>query len=129
MLITLWRAGLRYGPIIDAASKLSARKGQAIAARAKLMRMTGQDGALLDDYVTARISAVSSALFGPAVSGAQAKETAYLKHMRRLKPELATKLDTLLTEMRGLPAGLPASAAITYVEAFELTLEQLAHDT
>ncbi len=129
MLITLWRAGLRYGPIIDAASKLSARKGQAIGARAKLMRMTGQDGALLDDYVTARMSAVSSALFGPAMSGTQAKEAAYLKHMTRLKPDLATKLNDLLSEMRSLPAGLPASAAITYVEAFELTLEQLAHDT
>lgn len=129
MLITLWRAGLRYGPIIDAATKLSARKGQAISARAKLMRMTGQDGALLDDYVTARISAVSSAVFGPTVSGTQAKEKAYLKHMSRLKPDLTTKLNALLVEMRALPAHLPASAAITYVEAFELTLEQLAHDT
>ncbi|MEL6684419.1 MAG: hypothetical protein AAFN63_00010 [Pseudomonadota bacterium] len=129
MLITFWRAGLRYGPILDVHSKLSARKGQAISARAKLMRMTGQDGALLDDYVTARMSAVSSALFGPVISGAATKEQAYLKHMKRLNPELTEKLTSLLNEMRALPADLPASAAISYVEAFELTLEQLAHDT
>ncbi|EBA11117.1 hypothetical protein [Roseobacter sp. CCS2] len=129
MLITFWRAGLRYGPIVDAVSKLSARKGQAISARAKLMRMTGQDGALLDDYVTARMSAVSSALFGPVISGTATKEQAYLKHMKRLNPALTEKLTTLLNEMRNLPAHLPATAAISYVEAFELTLEQLAHDT
>ncbi|PJI85764.1 hypothetical protein BC777_2110 [Yoonia maricola] len=129
ILITFWRAGLRYGPIVDAVSKLSARKGQAISARAKLMRMTGQDGALLDDYVTARMSAVSSALFGPVISGAATKEQAYLKHMKRLNPSLTDKLTELLDEMRDLPPHLPASAAISYVEAFELTLEQLAHDT
>ncbi|MEJ8561930.1 hypothetical protein QTO30_12380 [Yoonia sp. GPGPB17] len=129
MLITFWRAGLRYGPIVDATSKLSARKGQAINARAKLMRMTGQDGALLDDYVTARMSAVSSTLFGPAISGTATKEQAYLKHMRRLHPALTEKLTSLLNEMRSLPPHLPATAAISYVEAFELTLEQLAHDT
>lgn len=129
MLITLWRAGLRYGPIADATTKLTARKGQAISARAKLMRMTGQDGALLHDYVTARMSAVSSALFGPTISGTANKEQAYLKHMKRLHPALTDKLISLLNEMRALPEHLPASAAITYVEAFELTLEQIAHDT
>lgn len=129
MLITLWRAGVRYGPIIHARTALSARKGQAINARAKLMRMTGQDGALLEDYVTARISAVSSALFGPALSGTATKEQAYLKHMQRQNPDLTEKLTALLNEIRALPAHMPASAAITYVEALELTLEQLAHDT
>ena len=129
MLITFWRAGLRYGPIIGAQGKLSARKGQAIAARAKLMRMTGQDGALLDDYVTARMSAVSSSLFGAKVSGTAAKEAAYLKHMQRIQPAIAEKLAELLAEMRNLPPHIPASAAIAYVEAFELALEQLAHDT
>ena len=129
MCITFWRAGLRYGPILDARTKLSARKGQAISARAKLMRMTGQDGALLDDYVTARMNAVSSALFGPTISGTATKEQAYLKHMKRLHPALTEKLTSLLEEMRGLPPHLPATAANSYVEAFELTLEQLAHDT
>jgi len=49
--------------------------------------------------------------------------------MKRLHPALTEKLTSLLEEMRGLPPHLPATAAISYVEAFELTLEQLAHDT
>lgn len=129
MLIVLWRAGLRYGPIQSAMSKLSASKMQAIAARARLMRKTGHDGALLSDYVSARMAAVSTGLFGTALSGAQTKERAYLKHMARQKPDLTETLRNLLAEIRNLPPNTPASAAITYVDAFERTLEQLAHDT
>ncbi len=129
MLIVLWRAGLRYGPIGMPQSKLGASKLQAIAARARLMRLTGQDGALLSDYVAARITAVSSAIFGAAYPGAAAKEAAYLKYIARSDPAQAENLSTLLAEIRSLPPQISSTQAITYVNAFERTLEQLAHDT
>lgn len=129
MGVVLWRSGLRYGPIIADSSRLTASKLGAISARAKLMRLTGQDGAMLSDYAAARIAAASAAIFGAMRPASLTEEEAFLRHLKRHAPEYEQRLTHLLGEIRALPAQTPARLAITYVEDLETLLEQTANVT
>lgn len=126
MVLTLWRAGLRFGPVTQAARGLGASKQTANTARARLMRLTGQDGALLGDYAKTRLVAFAAR----SLPAAQSKDVdAALGYARRRNPKLARKLEDALAVIGALPPHLPASSAIEHVDRFELILEQLEHDT
>ncbi|MEM8981218.1 MAG: hypothetical protein AAGD04_17225 [Pseudomonadota bacterium] len=129
LALLLWRAGLRYGPVMQEQSEIEASKLQAIAAQARLLRLTGQDGALLADYVQARLASVAFRLFGPTGTRASGDREALLRHTGRHHPEMATHLQTALATIDGLPARLPARDAITHVDALETILETITHDT
>ena len=129
LALVLWRAGRRFGPVRGEVTGLTASKRQAIAARARLMRMTGQDGAMLGDYVSARLAAVAATLLGPQHTGTATRETALLRHAARRDPALADALAEIVARIRALPDRLPAADAIHHIDRFEELLEQTAHDT
>ena len=129
MAVTLWRAGLRFGPLPPSVSGPAASKEHAMSAQAKLLRLTGQDGALLREYVPARLAAVAGSLFGAhhALPGGDA--AAILRHLERRDPGLGTRLSDVLDAIRDLPDTLKAREAIGFVDEFEGILEQITHDT
>lgn len=129
MGIVIWRSGLRYGPILGGATDTKTSKLGAITARARLMRLTGQDGALLKDYAAARIAALSASLYGNLRPSHASDQEAFLSHLSRRAPDLADQIAAHLAQMQALPPNLTASAAIQYVEKFESLLEQTAHVT
>ncbi|MBO6892187.1 MAG: hypothetical protein JJ866_09620 [Roseibium sp.] len=128
LALALWRAALRYGPIRSGLSGPGASKSLAIRARARLMRLSGQDGALASEYASARIAAKAEALFGAAHARYYSSEDEFLKYADRRHPDEAERLRAILNEIRMLPVYLPASEAIHQIDELEQVLEQITHD-
>jgi hypothetical protein len=123
--LTLW---IRYGPIRSDGAAPGASKSLAVRARARLMRLSGQDGALAREYAAARIAATAEALFGVAHARHYASEDEFLKYADRRHPAQAPLLRGILSEIRTLPAHLPASEAIHQIDKLEQVLEHITHD-
>ncbi len=128
LALAVWRGGLRNGPVDRWGERDRAGSRSANLVRARLMRLTDQDGALLADYVKARLQVQAAATLGPALAAGTSEE-AYLRYVRTRAPQLAEKLESTLERIRALPAHLDATDAIEHVDQFELTLEQIVHDT
>ena len=126
LALVLWRSFRRAGPVIRGASE--GGKLQAIRARARLMRLTGQDGALLADYAAARIAATAARLVGPGHARQIGEEQAFLRYLARRRPELAVRLEEIVGKLKALPARIPATVAIHHVEDLEQILELIAND-
>lgn len=129
LALLLWRASLRYGPVIEERSEIEASKRHAITAQARLLRLTGQDGALLADYAQARLASVAYRLFGPAGARAAGDREDILQQLARHHPQMAVRLRAVLETIDTLPARLPAREAIKHVDALETILETITHDT
>ena len=129
LALLVWRAGLRYGPVMQEQSDIEASKLQAITAQARLMRLTGQDGALLADYAQTRLASAAFRLFGPTETRPGGDREAVLRYTGRHHPEIATRLQTVLAAIDTLPARLPARDAIKHVDELETILETITHDT
>lgn len=133
LALALWRSFRRAGPVA-ASSSVAVSTGpeggklQAIRARARLMRLTGQDGALLGDYATARIAATAARLVGPGQARLIGEEQAFLRHIARRRPDLSARLADVVTRLRALPPRIPATTAIHHVEDLEQILELIAND-
>ena len=128
LALVLWRSLRRAGPVA-AMNGAGLDKLQAIRARARLMRLTGQDGAMLADYAAARIGATAARLVGPGHARQIGEERAFLRHVARRNTELAERLEAVLAAMHALPPRVPVAAAIGHVEDLEQILERIAHDT
>lgn len=128
LALAIWRGGIRSGPIADPQSGLGTGKRTANRVRARLMRLTDQDGALLSDFIETRLRARAAKVFGTTHKTRGSPEQAYLKFVHARRPELASRLDDLIQAIRALPPHISADDAIEYVDQFELILEQLADD-
>jgi len=128
LALFLWRAALRYGPTRPETAGPGAGKDIAVQARARLLRLSGQDGPLARDYAAARLAATASQLFGPAHARHYAGEQAFLTYTERRHPALAPQLHGVLDTIHKLPARLPASDAIQHIDQLEQVLEQITHD-
>ncbi|MEL6953567.1 MAG: hypothetical protein AAFN09_07265 [Pseudomonadota bacterium] len=129
LLIALWRGGLRDGPVRALSRRAGISKTLAISARARLMRLTGQDGRLVNAYATARVAATANALLGPAHGPAYSSDAAFQKYVARRHPRLSPRLSEILDRVRTLPDKIAASEAAHLVEDLETILEDIAHDT
>lgn len=129
LALALWRSAMRYGPVRADAMGPGAGKSLAIAARARLMRLADQDGALLGEYAKARIGAVAGQIFGPAHARHYAREDSFLGYVERRHPRHAPALANVLDSIHALPARTPAAQAISHVDELERVLEQIGHDT
>ncbi|MHA7775945.1 hypothetical protein [Roseibium sp. M-1] len=128
LALAVWRAALRYGPVLSEDLTPGAGKDVAVRARARLMRRSGQDGALTREYASARIAATASALFGPGHARHYSGEEAFVTYAERRHPALAPRLRGVLDNIRKLPARLTAGEAIHHIDQLELILEQITHD-
>lgn len=126
MALILWRAGFRYGPLQRDRSGFGASKLVANTARARLMRLTGQDSRMLPDYVRTRLQSVATEYLGLAHAS---QPDAAMRYIARKRPDLAPELEAVLDNMRNSPSWLTAQAAIDYVDQLETILERLKHDT
>jgi len=128
LALAIWRSSMRYGPVLAQDLSPGAGKDIAVQARARLMRRSGQDGALTREYAAARIAATASTLFGPAHARHYSGEDAFLTYTERRHPALAPRLRTVLDGIRRLPARLSAAEAIHQIDQLEQILEQITHD-
>jgi len=129
LALALWRSAMRYGPVRPDAMGPGAGKSLAVAARARLMRLADQDGALLGEYARARIGAVAGQIFGPAHARHYSREEAFVGYVERRHPRHAPALSKVLESIHALPARTPAAQAISHVDELERVLEAIGHDT
>ena len=129
LLLSVWRAARRFGPVIVERLKIEASKAYAIRARARLMRLSDQDGALVNEYAKARIAAVAAQLIGPAEARRYGQRDTFLKFIARRYPKRATELKAALDALDALPARTTGAQAIGQVTALEQVLERITHDT
>ena len=125
----VWRTWQRYGPVQAEDSTDTNGKSLAVQARAQLMRLSDQDGALTVEYAKARLAATTSALFGPGLAHHYAEPEAFLRYLARHDPDQARKLETVLSAIRNLPHRIPAAEAMRHVDELEALLEQITNDT
>ena len=128
LVLALWRSFRRAGPVAQG-TVAGVGKMQAIRARARLMRLTGQDGAMLGDYAAARLAATAARLVGPGQARLIGEERAFIRFVARRRGDLALRLSALLTTLRSLPRHVPPAVAIGHVDDLEQILEQIADDT
>lgn len=129
LLLILWRSAVRFGPLCASSNALGASKMTAMSARARLMRLSNQDGALIHDYSKARLAATAAALFGSANARHYASAEAFLAYTQRRHPTLSGRLVTVLKTLRSMPANATAPRAMAAVEELESILEQITNDT
>ena len=129
LVLVLWRSAIRFGPVIGTAIGLSASKIQAVAARARLMRLAGQDGAMLDDYASVRIAALGADLYGVRHAGHFANEQNFLAYVKRKHPDQVVPLLDALNALRSVPHRIPAGRAMELVDQLERVLEQISNET
>lgn len=127
--LLFWRAAIRTSPVMDAQIGLGAGKVQAVKARARLMRMSNQDGAMMPDYAKVRIAALVSRLFGPAQALHYASEENFIRYVERTHPAEVAPLKSALQELRNAPARMSVGRALGHVEELENVLERIADDT
>ncbi|MBB4303991.1 hypothetical protein GGD81_003046 [Rhodobium orientis] len=125
----LWRAARRNGPVRADVLGPGASKTVAIAARARLMRLADQDGAMVKEYARARVAATAAAMVGPAEGHRIAGSDAFLQYLRRRHPDFAEPLAAALSEIERLPQRIGANEAMQHVDELERILEQITHDT
>ncbi|MEM7438872.1 MAG: hypothetical protein AAF393_04680 [Pseudomonadota bacterium] len=129
LLATLWRSAARFGPVAGSKTGLSASKMMAVGARAQLMRLTNQDGALVDEYAKARLATTANTLFGPAHGRRFASAEAFLGYTKRRHPNRAPRLTQVLNNIAAMPPGAPTAQAMAAVTDLEDILEQITDDT
>lgn len=129
LVLFIWRAWQRYGPVQADDKVDTSAKSLAVKARARLMRLSDQDGALAGEYAKARLAAAASALFGPALAQHYAEPGAFLGYVARHNPDLSHKLETKLQAIRNLPHRTTPADAMRHVDELESLLEQITHDT
>ncbi|MEJ6393568.1 hypothetical protein V8J82_09900 [Gymnodinialimonas sp. 2305UL16-5] len=129
MALAIWRSGIRNGPPRRSQQDLGASKTLAIRARARLMRLTDQDGAMLGAYASARIAATATAILGPAHGPSYGTDATFQTYVQRRHPAHAARLASVLDNLRGAPNRITASEAASHVRNLEEVLEDITHDT
>ncbi|KMW60116.1 hypothetical protein AIOL_000268 [Candidatus Rhodobacter oscarellae] len=129
LTLAFWRAAVRFGPVRDVLNAMGAAKSQSVGARARLMRLSNQDGALVSEYAAARIAATAAQLFGPAHARHYASAEAFLRYTKRKHPEQAAPLAEILNRLQSLSPRASAAQAMAHVDDLERVLERIRHDT
>lgn len=128
-LLTLWRAALRFGPLRAETDGIGASKMMAIWARARLMRLSNRDGALVSEYSKARLAATAAKLFGAAHARPLSNPEAFLAYTQRRHPKHAKALTEVLNAMWSMPDSATPAQAMAAVADLDRLLEQITHDT
>ncbi|MDU8942604.1 hypothetical protein [Ovoidimarina sediminis] len=122
-VLSLWRAGVRFGPPIRPfRDGPGAARSVSVEAQARLLRLTGDTPALLRAYADARLLRLAERVFGLK---AGASERALWAFLERQKPEAARDLRASAAALR---SGSGAGAAAERIERFERDIEQVTHD-
>ncbi|MEM9343331.1 MAG: hypothetical protein AAGA87_09810 [Pseudomonadota bacterium] len=122
-LLALWRGWARFGA---AAKSLDAGPGAAravsTAAQARLLRISGDTGALLRAYADARLLALAAEVFG---TKAQATEAALWKVLERRAPAACKALREQAATLRQHGMG---PAPMYAIDDFEEAIGQVRHE-
>lgn len=126
--LLVWRAAMRFGPALRPFDdELRAAREVGIAAKARLLRLTGRDDALLRAHVAGRLQALAAELLGPYRAGTGPALEQVGKAIERRDPELGRRLREAAAEAASLPERAPTAEAVRRLDRFETAIEQVKH--
>ncbi|MEM6489700.1 MAG: hypothetical protein AAF677_15765, partial [Pseudomonadota bacterium] len=129
MALVLWRAWVRYGATLRRPRREpGASKTVSIAAKARLMRLSGHDGALLGAYVAQRLNAVAARLLGPHRPVMSDPARPLLDWLERRNPKAGARLDAAVQAARATLPDAPAAEVARRLDDVEHALEQVIND-
>ena len=129
LLLALWRGAIRFGPALPDKAHGEGSKDRAIAARARLMRMTGQDGALIGDYARIRVDTTATRLLGPRNVAFASARGALIAHVARHDPTRAEALTEILNHIEELPGTISRSETVALITDLEDILKEISNGT
>lgn len=127
--VLAWRGAVRFGPILpDRDNSPEQSKSEAIATNARLLRLTGQDGHMVSDFVRGQLADLARQPFGNAAG--QSGVTRYFAFLARRDARLAeafqTSATTLIKDGPTLPPSRLHAELANYRTLLELVTD--AHD-
>ena len=124
-----WRGLRRFGPAVRPAQDSPEQsKTVGIDAKARLLRISGNDGRMVGEFVRTRLDALAEAAFG-AGSGTAAAPVAdrLFKHLARRDAALSAKFRTVSDDLITRGADMPQRELYSHLETFRDLLERLTH--
>ena len=124
-----WRGLRRFGPAVQPAQdSLEQSKTVGIDAKARLLRISGNDGRMVGEFVRTRLDALAEAAFG-ARSGTSAAPVAdrLFKHLARRDAALSAKFRAVSDDLITRGADMPQRELYSHLETFRDLLERLTH--
>lgn len=124
--VAIWRGARRFGPPLRMAEdRPEATKTAAIDAKARLLRLSGNDGRMAAEFVQARLSDLATQTFGQGIGEAGA--TRYFALLDRRNPALATEFRRVTTTLIDNASTLPPPELYRQLETFRDLLERVTH--
>ncbi|WP_373634857.1 hypothetical protein [Yoonia sp. SS1-5] len=118
-VILLWRGLVRFGPprrVDD--GRITASKTASIEAKGYLMRLAGDDLALLREYVADKMTALARDIMGKHAGIAQPR---LIRRLHDIAPNATPALENALARLDQMHAGTPAADLDRLAETFEQT--------
>lgn len=128
-VLMLWRGAVRHGaPLPDPDAGPGAAKAVAVDATARLLRLSGHDGALLAAWAEQRLARAATQVLGPhrkmtADPGAQ-----LVAWLGRRDAPAARSLQDAIAGIRAAPTDAGGPGALRLLDEFERQLEQVLYD-
>ena len=118
-----WRGALRFGPARTSTDDmLEQSKTVSIDAKARLLRLSGNDGRMVAEFVRARLDALAESSFGAGVG-----HDRLFKLLARRDAPLAARFQTLSADLMARGPAMPQTELYHHLATFRDLLERLTH--
>lgn len=129
MALAIWRSWARYGaPLRMFDDEMGAAKDVSVAAKARLLRLSGHDGALVAEHAAQRLHELAATIFGPHRKQMRDPLPHIATWLARRDRALADRFQTATEVARGLAPTAPIHEALSALDEFETCYERVLDD-
>ena len=128
LALSIWRGARRFGPAVALeGDRLERSKEAAIEAKARLLRLSGHDGRMVAEFVSAQLADLAEAAFGSGTGSAGVER--YFALLARRDAGLAADFQAQATVLVTRGANLPKAELYQRLECFRDLWERVTHAT
>lgn len=123
--VLFWRGSVRFGPLAQASAARAATpaKTAAIVAQARLLRLSGNDGQMVADFVQGQLLDLTARTLGPDLG--LAGRARYFAHLARRDADLATRFEAVAAELMARGAQMAVGELHQKLGTYKILLEQV----
>lgn len=120
-----WRGARRFGPVdpLEDGNATARSKTAAITAKARLLRLSGNDGKMVSDFVRGQVQDMTVSTFGPDLG--QAGQKRFFAHLARRDADLARAFETCATDLMARAPTMPQGELYRTLGQYTSLLEKL----
>ena len=124
--VLYWRGARRFGPIMQADDQgRDISRRAAISAKARLLRLSGNDGQMVADFVRAQLQDLTQQTFGPDLGAAGQKR--FFAHLARRDATLARDFEMTAQTLMAQAATLPRTELSRQLTQYKTLLEKVVN--